>query len=1279
MNDSDENSVPVSANGTNSAQSEGASTTALLTTINDAIAAGGGSLVLTVELLPECAPILESLQVESLTIENAVTAPESTESDVLVTGTTTFLSVEDMTAALTLVATGDTVQIKLDATLPVSWNWSQSFPSLPASFTAADDVSTALIRSCTMLDGLTYQDPHFVSQTYEEGDLQVGLNFTGTPVPNPLLLPLAQFGVPANCPVAGPIVLPDPEDPNSYPDILLFFQAQCAAITIMTITVNDVRCRLHTARDSAVSGAETRLEVSGAIPLGSDLGSADVVAPLYQRGSVWEFTADFDDPLPVPDPIALMVTLAGGDPKEYGLPQGVSLAGLGISRVIVSFDLSNSILWSVGLIVVSEQDWTIAPGIFSLGNFTIGWLVNLPFTDRTWVTQLAGTLEFGGKHPVSFDVVLNVSDDLSFTVDGDLSADEVLSVTDFLENVFSVDANLPALDVSTLSVSYDSSGTYSIYGASSSVWTIPLGICTLEGSNLTATIGYDGAKTVGSIGGSIAIGDNRFDINYVMPDVIRLSGVIQNTSLKQLTRDLLGDLFTYPAEFPDISLTDITIEMNIEGSNYQFEFISEVSGWGTLDFKVQYLDGKWGVLAGFALPANFKLSSLGSCFASFDSLVFSTPALVISSFDDPSYAFPGAVDVAIPNGVIEGINFYCSLSLKGGALGQVASLLGCSTIDVAMALPGDFATCYIMGTPGGSAANGISIPTGSNLIVSLPKLYLYPFTPYLVQIGGSMTIPVGSQSVLVNVALTVTADSLSFTGSAETSAMSSPMGFQGIHLNEIGVELGMIFEPPSFTLGLEGQFAIGDQPPSANMFAFEFELVGELVNPLLLECKFAEVDLPIIFEACMDATVTLPAILEGVRFNNLFVYWCEAPTALPDGTIAMPGYAVSGETYFYGWTGKGGVFISFTTGMNGSLEMDPIVIPGVLSLTNADGTGGAGVQFNTAASPFFAISCAISVINTPPTVISGEIDPDGFAFTLASPGGVITDRLTCSLKMPTDFSFSTTMGVGVDLTVGPLTLPGSPIHLGSVHVQGGFTGTLGCASDLTSFTGTIAGGVSWDGQNWSIPNLVLHLCPSTFDDFGAAVLGWIEQEASTIFAALFNAVEEWATNVAAGIITGVEDVGVALKDAYNQTANQAVALMNSMGQTADQVGHALKDAYQLADQTAADVCSQVAYAADSTATYLKNVYNVIDPTKCADIMATAGYTQDQTAQALKSVYNASAAVATAAMKEAYHLSDEAASAVLEGVGYAADEVNKAIKDLEKTGKDIEKKLNPKHW
>ena len=394
--------------------------------------------------------------------------------------------------------------------------------------------------------------------------------------------------------------------------------------------------------------------------------------------------------------------------------------------------------------------------------------------------------------------------DVSVSVSGSMATGNTLPLSHLIETYITGTDVIPEIDVSGLTLDA-ASDQFSMTASFSESWSLPLGASALTVDGLGVTLSY-GAEKSATLTGTLHIASVTAAVTYAMPGSFSIDTTIPKVEFGTFVNSFLHSAFSFPNDFPKITLLNAGIALSKSDGDFSLTLSASPSGWGTLEIDVMQQNGVWQAISGFALPSGWQLSKLSSVFSSLNGLSFESLSLVVSTVSDGSFKFSADGAPSLSDGAVEGVTFSAGLALSGGALGHVASLSGASTADVTATIGADMSDTYLEASLGGE----IHIPAKSNLVLKDPGLELHA-KPFGVSLHGTVDIPVGSDTLEVVGRLTVTESEADFALDAEhlPSALANPMGFHGITLDEIGVELGVGFEPPSVDLGLEGQFHVG--------------------------------------------------------------------------------------------------------------------------------------------------------------------------------------------------------------------------------------------------------------------------------------------------------------------------------------------------------------------------------------------------------------------------------------------------------------------------------------
>ena len=388
--------------------------------------------------------------------------------------------------------------------------------------------------------------------------------------------------------------------------------------------------------------------------------------------------------------------------------------------------------------------------------------------------------------------------------------------------------------------------------------------------------------------------------------------------------------------------------------------------------------GEWQAVGGIVVQAATLRSvpGLSTVMDGLDLLGPGAALLALSTYDGqfefpatPNYpqgSFPvlGAAWFAVKPGVLLGVQLDAKDSAAkakgsqeaghqklGGMLGGLTKALPTSHHD-------DLLAVLEVADPPTLSTLTIGLGGHIHLVKSLylsDTLATLRIDPPAVSIQGNLLFTIEHHHLLARGSLTVSVDEME--GGFEVMARSTgdppdeipvPMGLQGIHLTEIGEEVAVVFEPPGIAFGLQGAVHIDGQGTATNRFAFIMEVEDDpaqvipVPDPLLLSIFLPQLDVRTLL-AAIFGTEGLQAVqhlgwMHSFGIENLWLYWCQEPVALPDGTMAQPGIGANGILKLHHWkmhvlldVSSGGS--SGPKGIRAELQADPIDLGGVLKVT----------------------------------------------------------------------------------------------------------------------------------------------------------------------------------------------------------------------------------------------------------------------------------------------------------------------------------------------------------
>ncbi len=440
------------------------------------------------------------------------------------------------------------------------------------------------------------------------------------------------------------------------------------------------------------------------------------------------------------------------------------------------------------------------------------------------------------------------------------------------------------------------------------------------------------------------------------------------------------------------------------------------------------------------------------------------------------------------------------------------------------------------------------------------------FSAPAVQLGGSLYFSVSGHRMLAAGRLTAEPEGIEggFLVAARDhgtppGTLPIPMGLQGVKLVDVGVDFGVVFAPTGVMFGLQGDFHIDGQASAINKFRFLFEVEEEpgqpipAPNPLLLSVYIPRIDLRTLLVAIFGqhglGAVTLPSWTHGFALEALWLYFCEEPVALPDGTLAKPGIGFNGVIEVHGWRAHAQARVSSggnsgPMGLRAALQADPVNLDDVLQVTGENtpavqvlmqklngswtpitmqgdveksggqyvsktpGTvekrdlikaGGPQLVMQTHASPYIEGDAKIQLFD-----ISAhahiEVGNEGAEFEVDGQiGDVGHARFDCRLR-------HNTLHAQVDVHI--YVQCGITVDVGSLRHTFDFGAGVDLFGSLTVGIGTfslkLTGAFEFEGVHLDTPELHIQEKFTALGDLELKVIGFFQKEATTIFSDLIG-------------------------------------------------------------------------------------------------------------------------------------------------------------------------------
>lgn len=501
------------------------------------------------------------------------------------------------------------------------------------------------------------------------------------------------------------------------------------------------------------------------------------------------------------------------------------------------------------------------------------------------------------------------------------------------------------------------------------------------------------------------------------------------------------------------------------------------------------------------------------------------------------------------------------------------------------------------------------------------------------------------------------------------NALPSPPVLKGVHFDQFGVGMGIIFEPSSYALGLEGKFHIGEGDTIVELdddtFALVCALEGDVPNPMYISFYIPKLDLSRLVEIFTDTVI---AIDFPVSLSDLSFKWSEnpmEPLVLPDGSLTQMEFGFSGYLDLFGLQFYGDLEIDLQ-GVKGTLTMSPLRFDKLLHISG-DGKaitikvdengnpiknnqiaktkamkeaiskatdkqiiamGGPEMTLSTSSSPYFSLDAQVSLFELINEQIDAKIASDGISFELDY-GSVIQSKMRCVLK---DYhNFSGDFSYGIDIRVSLPTIDG--FSLGTIHLNTSCDLGIGISTSTSNIDFLVRGQFDFEGHRLSFGPYSENIDISRVSDLLAAVGRYILSQAEKIFTDFINDALPWAQTVKNGVIEGINDVAQGVKTAFKKTSAETASIMKYAGYGINEVAEGIKIAYELtplgigqilvpefgvSEQELASVLKYTGFGAAEIALGLNGVFGA-SPSAINDILQGIGYGTNEIKDAFDSL------------------------------------------------------------
>ena len=732
-------------------------------------------------------------------------------------------------------------------------------------------------------------------------------------------------------------------------------------------------------------------------------------------------------------------------------------------------------------------------------------------------------------------------------------------VAELLPGPLTLPEALQQIQLEQLALTWDTqSGEFTLLGQASTAWDLQLGpraeqfIATLEIRSMPDATG--GRSTTGRLAGQLNLDGTVFELRYdFRPGEQILSGEWLSAD-KPLDHTAVGNIFSADLSLPegvptDLHLTRLSFVLDVsKGGGDSFVLEGDSAHYGDAYCLLQRdAAQQWTMALLVALPEGkvlrpSDLPLVGAELGVLDFLSLDSAFFLVVSRDIAALPLPRLGGITLsPVRVVRGLQLGAVVDFtgEGSYADERKNLRGLLKRDAVLMQISVGADVVLVAELEGELVFDDQDPGNTKKLPKKLRLFdptlIIKAVPIEFTLRGGIQVRLKDDVIDASGFITIGPEeaTCAFDLAAEQGSLPYPMGLPGIHLAELGVAMGMVFEPPQLELGLQGNFFIGEPPPGPrpvparrdpgvmppdNQFVIILGMIDVIPNPLLLSMYLARVDLATIIAAFTDQAPHLPELLMKISASDLLLYWCDEPIQQPNGLWINPGFGFTASLDIWGFPAHADLKIDLAgRQISGNASIAPVDIDGVIQLHGA-GEGsppqytgsqvvpahGAFVHFNTAASPYLLASADLTLFNTFHQAVQAQVTHDGFNFTIAyRVGEVFTSDLSCLLAGHKHFRMA--FDIALELDLGPVTV--GSIHLGRVRLgETGFHALLD-AQLTNELDLTLTGGFTYDGHELNLPQVRLEETPQSLEHLPKLIRDEVLDAEKEILKAIYDEAE----------------------------------------------------------------------------------------------------------------------------------------------------------------------------
>jgi hypothetical protein len=711
--------------------------------------------------------------------------------------------------------------------------------------------------------------------------------------------------------------------------------------------------------------------------------------------------------------------------------------------------------------------------------------------------------------------------------------------------------------------------------------------------------------------GTATLGNLVLPLSITLDDPVRVSAGLTNLTLM----DLANDLGIALPQLPPLPLLATPLEA------LGFEFSPDlrlfgrvpITGIGALVFVATEVDDRLVLAAGLEVAEGFRFSSLISALVPLDQLTsvlnLGTPALILSTEDVSQLPYPAGDGSWRSVPATAGVSFQGQLVLQGFGLEAVGTLLNLDALPFHIPIERNLADLKVQATlpvrldaiPGVLTVDGVEIAISAQ-----------PFS--LTAAGRAELTIFGQRLPILELGIAVDGPRQGlFLRTAEP--WSHPLGLP-VKIEELGLEIST--PPPSY--GFFGKIRLQSRELSvaAKFFGqaptlLAAEAHGDLAASNLL-AEFIGVDLlPDFFEPSLkDPTIYLVLNPLGEMIAGRFY---------------PSGLAISGAMEYLGLAADLHLSAKLNRVVAEAGLTAPIRFAPLLEFTGSGGVGTPRFSIDTGADPVVTFEGRIAMMGLVQD-IKGIAGSTGVTISLEQKVGPVEVKLSSQLSNG-QFKANGLLSFMLQASIGPIELFTNGPNLGTIRLDTGLELATSIMADAASAEVRVNGTFVVIGLNISLPEIVVS--PDAFARIPDQIIAYIQDHAIELFAELLQSADVWLRAIADGVVRGVENVALALKDHFNKQAEAiATGLVDTLKYTTEQTAAALKSIGEIADN-------------------IGNALSAIgrSPEEVAKALVAVGYTPQVVAGALK----------------ALGISGDVASTVLAAANVPAAVVNSVIETV----------------